>query len=62
MTGMAAGLRAAGIAREGAAGAVRASSLRSPYDDAALEWDAARVAVVFRGLAQGERGMYAAVL
>lgn len=59
---LAAGLRAAGIAREGAAEAVRASSLRSPYDDAPLEWDAAHGAVVFRGLARGERGMYAAAL
>lgn len=57
-----ANLRAAGIGPGDAAAAVREAALRSPYEDAAFEWDAAAGAVVFRGLAEGERGRYAVPL
>ena len=51
-----ANLRREGVGREGAAAAVGAASMRSPYDDAPFEWDAARGSVVFHGLARGVRG------
>lgn len=52
-------LRSNGIQREGAAAAVRDAPLRSPYDGAPFEWDAAGGLVVFRGLEQGDRGLHA---
>lgn len=48
-------LRGAGIRSEDMAAAVRDAPLRSPYDDAAFEWDAAGGAVVFRGLGKADR-------
>ena len=54
-----ANLRREGVGREGAAAAVRAASMRSPYDDAPFEWDAANGSVVFHGLAHGVRGRHA---
>ena len=55
-------LRGAGTGPEGAAAAVRDAALRSPYDDAPFEWDAASGSVVFRGLGQGDRGRHAVPL
>jgi len=59
---LAATLRGEGVGNEAAATAVGAASLRNPYDDAPLEWDAAAGTVVFTGLEQGERGRHAVLL
>lgn len=59
---LAATLRADGTGAEDAAIAVQEASLRNPYDETALEWDAASGAVVFNGLEEGERGRHAVLL
>src|SRR5690606_29186814 len=59
---LAATLRGEGVGNEDAATAVGAASLRNPYDDEPLEWDAAAGTVVFTGLEQGERRRHAVLL
>jgi hypothetical protein len=54
-----ASLRGEGVGREGAAAAVREAPMRSPYDGAPFEWDAASGSVVFDGLASTWLGRHA---
>ncbi len=55
---LAATLRGPSVQRDDIAAAVRASPLRSPYDDAPFGWDPDAGSVLFRGLEPGERGRY----
>ncbi|WP_152597752.1 hypothetical protein [Novilysobacter arseniciresistens] len=59
---LAADLRGQGVGPDAAAAALRAATLRGPYDGAPFKWDATSGSVVFDGLAHGERGRYAVPL
>lgn len=59
---LAVAMREAGIQPPDADGFVRESDMRNPYNGAPFEWDAATGSVVFRGLAHGEKGPFAALM
>jgi hypothetical protein len=52
---LAAQLRASGVAPENTEEQLQRSSLRNPYTDEPFEWDREIGAIVFNGLAEGER-------
>ena len=54
----AATLRDSNVKADDVAAALSANDLRNPYDDRPFAWDAKDKAIVFRGLATGERGQY----